>query len=261
MKELQLYILKKLVIGVWCILASVNPIVLYAQDEEDSVSMYSDSAVAVDSDTDSNEIEKESSDEVVLRSVPDSTVERMKREKAFAYANDPAYWIKQKRVYRKGFWDYVFEFFTSSEIRFIFYTLLVGLAIFVLYRIIVVNELLVFKGSKNSRRLSEEPGTAEADRNTVDAKIQEAIDQKNFQMAVRYLFLKTLYLLNDKDWIQFHPEATNNQYLSQMSGHEQNKDFRFLTRVYEYIWYGKFDITEQQFSLVHDSFKNFHAAL
>jgi hypothetical protein len=259
MKELQLYILKKLVIGAWFILASANPIILYAQDEEDSIASYSDSAVAMDSD--SNEIAKESSDEIVFRSVPDSTVERMKREKAFAYANDPAYWIKQKKVYRKGFWDYVFDFFTSSEVRFIFYTLLVGLAIFVLYRIIVVNELLVFKGSKNSRGLSEEAGTAEADRNTVDAKIQEAIDQKNFQMAVRYLFLKTLYILNDKDWIQFHPEATNNQYLNQMSGHKQNKDFRFLTRVYEYIWYGKFQITEEQFSLVHNSFKTFHAAL
>src|SRR5918993_409603 len=119
MKELQLYILKKLAIGVCCLLTSFSPVNLYAQDQEDSVAMYSDSAIAIDSESDSNESDKESADGVVLRTVPDTTVERMKREKAFAYANDPAYWMKDKKVYRKGFWDYVFDFFTSSEVRFI----------------------------------------------------------------------------------------------------------------------------------------------
>lgn len=260
MKELQLYILRKVFIGVCCILAYVIATPLYAQDVGDDAEQHYDSSV----DDDSNKYEettKEYSDEVVFRSVPDTTVERMKREKAFAYANDPEYWIKEKRSYRKGFWDYFYDFFTSGQVRFVFYTLLIGLALFVLYRLIVVNDLFASKSAGKSKELLEESGSIEADRHTVDAKIQEAIDQKNFQAAVRYLFLKTLYMLDDKNCIQLHPEATNNQYLNQMSNHKQNEDFRFLTRAYEYIWYGKFQINEQQFSLVHTNFRNFHATL
>jgi hypothetical protein len=261
MKEPQRYILKQFSIGVIWILTSVSPLSLHAQDTEDSVQLYSDSVISTEAGMDSDEVTKRYRDEVVLRSVPDTTVERMKRDKAFAYANDPAYWVKQKRVYRKGFWDYTFDFFTSPAVRFTFYMLLFAVVIFVIYRIIVVNDLFVFRKSPKANKLFDDSVTREAGRDMVDAKIQEAIDLKDFHMAVRYLFLKTLYLLNDKNWIQFHPEATNNDYLNQMYAHRQNKEFRFLTRVYEYIWYGKFQITEQQFSSVHSSFKQFHNSL
>jgi hypothetical protein len=78
---------------------------------------------------------------------------------------------------------------------------------------------------------------------------------------VRYLYIKTLYALNDKNWIQFHAQATNNEYVKQMSEHKNINDFRFLTQVYEYVWYGRFEVTEQQFSVVHHNFKKFQATI
>lgn len=33
----------------------------------------------------------------VIRAVPDSVVEKMKREKGFEYANDPSFWLEEKR--------------------------------------------------------------------------------------------------------------------------------------------------------------------
>jgi hypothetical protein len=240
--------------------ASFSSTSVYAQDD-DSIFTPEDSTVSVfENNADEEEQTTQYPDVVVLRSVPDSTVERTKKDKAFAYANDAAYWVKEKKVYRKGFWDYVFDFFTSSQVRILFYVLLIGLAIFVMYRVIVLNNLLVFK-RKGVQGFSDDSGAMRPDRDTIDANIQEAINQKNFQIAVRYLYLKTLYELSDRNLIHFHPEATNNQYLNQMSGHKKNKNFQFLTQVYEYIWYGKFQINEQQFSLVHDSFKNFHTGL
>jgi hypothetical protein len=261
MKEQQPYILKKLVIALCCVLATINPFSLKGQDEPDSATTYSDSSVSNTDDENDLQADTKIAGEVTLRNVPDTTVARMKSEKTFAYANDPAYWIRQKRVYKKGFWDYVFDFFTSAGLRIVFYSLLVCLAIFVLYRVVVVNNLFGVNSSKKPRLPTEEPEVVDLSREVIDDRIQEAIDKKDFQVAIRYLFIKTLFALNERNWIQFHPEATNNQYLDQMKTHPQNKDFRFLTQVYEYVWYGKFQITEKQFSLVHSSFKNFQSAI
>lgn len=244
----------------FCVIVFLVPFQLNAQDGEDSTESYSDSAFATATDEDQNKAGK-FSEEAIFRSVPDTTVARMKKEKEFAYANDPAYWVKEKKVYKKGFVDYVFDFFQSDLIRWIFYTFLASLIIFVLYRIIVVNDLFIFYSSKKNKKSFEDTTLTEIDPAIIDQKIGEAIGQKNYNAAVRYLYIKTLYALNDKKWIQFHAEATNNEYLNQMSQHKKNKEFRFLTQVYEYVWYGKFDINEQQFSVVHHNFKNFQAGI
>jgi hypothetical protein len=259
MKELQYYIFKRFGLLLFCIIMMLIPFQLCAQDERDSTEVYPDTTTSTVLDSNDENNAQKYSDKPALRSVPDTTVERMKGDKSFAYANDPAYWTKERKVYRRGFWDYVFNFFSSDLVKVIFYTLIGALIVFVLYRIIVVNELLIFYSSKKKRVLSEKPESTEIDPAAIDKKIKDAIDQRNYNGAVRYLYLKTLYTLNDKKWIQFHSEATNNEYLDQMSQHKRNKEFRFLTQVYEYVWYGKFEINEQQFALVHNNFKSFQA--
>jgi len=262
MKELIHYNFKKLTLPFFCIMGYIYPISLNAQQNEDSTLLYTDSAVVSNEDhnVDAKKTIK-SSDIPVFRSVPDTTVARMRREKDFAYANDPAYWVKEKKVYRKGFWDYIFDFFSSGPARAIFYFLIAALILFVLYRVIVVNELLIFYSAKKPKKLFDSTENIELDPGMIDQRIEESVNQKDYQSAIRYLYLKTLYSLNDKNWIQFHAQATNNEYLHQMSQHKKLKDFRFLTQVYEYVWYGKFEISEQQFSLVYDNFKNFQTAI
>lgn len=261
MRELQDYIFKKLSLRLLWMMACIVPFHLYAQDD-DSTLIHSDAAVvSADDDDHSEKNGSKFSEEPVFRSVPDTTVARMKKEKEFAYANDPAYWVKEKKIYRKGFWDYVFGFFESNTARVIFYILLTGLIIFVLYRVIVLNELFIFYTSKKYKKILEETQTAEIEPGSIDEKIREAIDQKKYNPAVRFLYLKTLYTLNDKNQIQFHSQATNNEYLVQLSQHKKIKEFRFLTKVYEYAWYGKFEISEQQFSVVYQKFKNFQNAV
>jgi hypothetical protein len=258
-KKIRYYFFREWSLLLFCVSASVIPFQLSAQDIGDSSLTYTDSAL-ITSGEEGYQNNVRQPDETIFRSVPDSTVSRMKKEKDFAYANDPAYWIKEKKVYKKGFWDYVFDFFESSTVRIVFYTLVAALIIFVLYRIIVLNDLFVFNASKKQKKISEEIETLSMHPATIDQHIRDAIDQKNYPSAVRYLYLKTLYELNDKNNIQFHPEATNNDYLNQMRQHKNINAFRFLTQVYEYIWYGKFSISEQQFVFIHNSFKNFQTS-
>ena len=260
MKAPQYYIWKTFGVLLLSSITVCVPLQLSAQDDIDSAHVYSDSSTTtLTDDSVGNNVEKYS--DPVFRTVPDTTVERLKKEKGFAYANDPAYWTKEKKISRKNFWDYVFDFFASDLVKFIFYVVVGALILLVFYRIIIVNDLFIFYSSRKKRLQGEEPARAEIDRAAIDKKIQEAIDGSDYNSAVRYLYLKTLYTLNDKKWIQFHSEATNQEYLNQMSQHKRSKDFGYLTQVYEYVWYGKFEINAQQFASVHNNFKSFHAGI
>lgn len=257
MKELRYYIHNCFTKGSLCIFILGMCLQLKAQQIDDTILPDPDSSQVSLRLKEDQGVREKISDEVIFRAVPDTTVTRMKGEKEFAYANDPSYWQKEKKVYRKGFWDYFFDFFESRTVRVIFYLFLVTLGIFVLYRVIVLNNLFIFYSSKKHKQLIAQVKSPELDRSNIDQKIREAIEKKDYNVAIRYLYLKTLYTLNDCNLIRYHPEATNSEYLSQMREHKKIREFRFLTQVYEYVWYGKFEINEQQFALVYDSFQNF----
>jgi len=202
----------------------------------------------------------------VLRKVPDSITRKLQKQDDFAYANDPAYWEREpepqieNREPRKGFWDYFNDFFAKSTIRSITYGILIAFFLFVIYRIIVVNKLFLFYSSKKARK--EETGEAiDIDNDNLDEKIKQAVDVNDYRLAVRFMYLKALKLLNDRQWIRFHAEATNYEYVNQMSNHKLGNDFGFLTRVYDYVWYGEFTLTPEQFEIVNKNFSHFYNAI
>jgi hypothetical protein len=197
----------------------------------------------------------------VYREVPDSIAKNLKKEKDFAYANDAGYWAKDPPPQQqRDFWDYFYNFFQGTVIRTIAYSLLIAFFLFVIYRIIVVNKLFLFYSPKKVKKEAEEE-VINIDDENIDEKIQKAMDQKDNRMAVRYMYLKALKLLNDRQWIHFHAEATNYEYVNEMSKHKLGDDFRFLTRVYDYMWYGEFTLTNEQFEIVHNNFKHFYNAV
>src|SRR5687767_5623918 len=78
-----------------------------------------------------------------FREVPDSAIKKLQRAKDFAYANDPDYWVREPQEEpRRGVLDYVFGFL--SQMRTILFILLIGFFIFIIYRVMVVNNLYLF---------------------------------------------------------------------------------------------------------------------
>ena len=202
-------------------------------------------------------------DTAVFRSVADTTVNRLKKEKTFAYANDPAYWTKEKEKPRqKGFWDYVFQIFGTKFMQVLIYAVLIGVLLFALYRILVSNNMYLFYSSKKrNKKNGQVEFEREIDDDNLDTKIMTAIKNKEYRMAVRYSYLRTLQLLDKKGWIGYHPQATNYEYIKQVGKHTSLNDFSKLTHAYEYVWYGEFQLNEQQFEMVHNRFQKFNANL
>lgn len=198
-----------------------------------------------------------------FRQVPDTAIQGLKNRKEFSYANDPGFWKPEPKVQKtrgKGFWDYFYDFFSSDGVRMIAYFLLIAFFVYVIYRIIVVNKLYLFYNSKKAKTVASGEVSDIQDIN-LDAKIQEALAAKDHRMAVRYMYLKALKLLNERQWIRYHADGTNYEYVNQMSGRKQANEFSYLTRIYDYVWYGEFAVTQDQFDIVHKNFSHFYNAV
>lgn len=213
------------------------------------------------SEEDSSEQVSRLPDTIIFRSVPDTAVNRLKKEKEFEYANNPAYWIRKKEDQNdsKGFGYFLSWLFTSTAVRIIMYLLLAGVLIFTIYRIIINNNLF-YTSSKSLKEANEEEKN-EMEDGPLDEKITAAILAKEYRKAVRFSYFKTLRGLDAKGWIRYHAQATNYDYLVQFSKHSLASEFGFLTQVYEYVWYGGFELSENQFDMVQNNFQKMYKSL
>jgi hypothetical protein len=201
-------------------------------------------------------------DEVELRKVSEQVVDSLKRDPDFAYANDEKIYNqpKEEQKPRSGFWDGLDGFFSNSSVRAITYIILIAFFIFIIYRIIVVNNLFLFYSSKKLP-VDEEEEAVDISSDNLDDKINKAAGEKDYRSAIRYLYLKGLRLLNEKGWIRYHAQSTNHDYVYQLSQNPVAGDFRFLTQVYDYVWYGEFAVNDEQYNRVQSDFKRFYQAV
>lgn len=198
-------------------------------------------------------------DTVTFRKVPDNTVKQLQSKKIYAYANDPEYWLKEKPRDEDSFLDRMFRALGSGLIRYLFYIILITVLGFVIYRIAVVNKMYLFYKPKAFAGNKEEKAADEIYGDTIDSDISQAIASKDFRQATRLLYLKGLKLLQDKKLINYNAEATNWEYVIQLGKHPCADNFRKITRAYEYVWYGEFDLAEEQFEQIKPLFQQFYA--
>ncbi|GAB3793417.1 hypothetical protein GCM10028819_05010 [Spirosoma humi] len=91
-----------------------------------------------------------------------------------------------------------------------------------------------------------------------DTAIEEAVSQRNFRLAVRLLYLKTIKHLTDAGRIAYKPEKTNRQYVYELANSPLQTDFERLTSQFELVWYGDFPVDEAQFTALRMAFVAFN---
>jgi hypothetical protein len=196
----------------------------------------------------------------VLRTIPDSTAIRLKRDKEFAYANDPEYWkndeVKKDRKGDNGFLLFLARLLSSKGFAYFIYMLLGAILLFALYKIIAENNLRIFY-RRPAKPAAAEEEAGEWQEENLEEKLQRALQDKDHRMATRYLYLKMLRQLEDARLIQYQTKATGQDYVAQMSDHPQGGVFRFLNAAYERVWYGEFPVDQHQFDKLYGYFQDF----
>ncbi len=135
----------------------------------------------------------------------------------------------------------------SLPFRIFFWILAIIFISFIAYKVLYKND--IFQRKKN-KMLSEDAEDSLEDLQNVseyDALIANAEAKPDFNLAVRFLFLKTLKSLTDSGFVTFTIEKTNKEYLKEMAESGHAKEFEEVTRIYEYVWYGKHPIEEDHY--------------
>jgi len=138
--------------------------------------------------------------------------------------------------------------------------LLLFFLIFLLIRFFIHANLRNMKNAalqKSAVGLSEEENIIKNE--NIDDLIQQAIANTEYRLAVRYYYLQILKLLSEKEIITWELQKTNSDYLYELNQHDLKDPFATVTRWYDYIWYGDFEIDEikyQKVAITFDALKN-----
>lgn len=150
------------------------------------------------------------------------------------------------------------QFLNSTPLRIFFWVLAFLFIGFISYRLLFKNDL--FRRKRNKTKENDEEGSVHelADLTRYDAFIAEAENDHDYNIATRYLFLKTLKNLADKGCISFAAGKTNTDYLREMKANPYSKEFESLTRDYEYRWYGKLATGTSTYQQLKERFSLFN---
>ena len=77
--------------------------------------------------------------------------------------------------------------------------------------------------------------------------IAQAIQVKDYRLAVRFYYLLILQKLTDKELIVWQQEKTNEDFIREVAKLKIASDFTEITRLYDFVWYGNFEINEPEF--------------
>ncbi len=206
--------------------------------------------------------------------IPQKNLEKYRKDKAFDYIqkhNEKNFFIRAIKWFERKIVNLLEKFFkwlfgAKKGMKFlkVFIKTLPYIAvlifIYLIYRFLLGVDLI---RSGQNKRLKEAKVINLSDDDEIikeadlDSLIKEAINEKDYRLAIRYYYLKTLKKLIDNQLIEWHPEKTNRDYTHELKAKELKSLFKHLTFIYDYVWYGKFIPAEEEFIEIKNDFNKF----
>ncbi len=180
-------------------------------------------------------------------------------DKAFTYQND-------KEVVRPPepphdnlllrFFQLIFEFFKAAHV--LIWILLIAALVFVIYKIFAGNGSFMF--GKNKKTMHEDGPQQNEEEDIAaanwEALLQRAIAGNDLRMTVRYRYMWLLQIFQQRELIKYRSDKTNYDYYTELNDPKYKQPFRQLSRQYEYVWYGHFDLPAVAYGEYSDLFNN-----
>lgn len=94
-----------------------------------------------------------------------------------------------------------------------------------------------------------------------NTRIKKAVDDNDYRLAIRWYYLKQINTLNDQKIIAYEPFKTNIDYGFELAKSPHQSAFKGISHIYDYVWYGKYDITLMDYEKLEKQFLTFENAL
>lgn len=133
--------------------------------------------------------------------------------------------------------------------------ILILLVIFLIVKAILNKEGTWIFGSKSDTNLIRYD-EIEKNLHLVDFEklIKDSINSGEHRLSIRYYYLFLLKKMSEKQLIEWDVEKTNSDYIYEIKSPQLKANFEYLSYLYNYIWYGEFDLSLQEFEKAKKAF-------
>ena len=184
-----------------------------------------------------------------VRLLSDDLLDKYKNDPEFNYDGGPEEaddwitkiknWINQQLAILRSSKTY------STLLDYLYYALMIAALILIIRGLIKADRRGLLFGKINSNEIKMIESEEDISQINFDELIAAAAERKDYKLAVRYLFLKSLKLLSEKELIELRNNKTNYQYLSEIKNNRISSAFQIATSRFEWIWYGDFPVDEK----------------
>jgi len=207
------------------------------------------------------QVEKLDSSKVSVRKFDEQAISTYSKQKAFIYDDVPPKTMSLWDRFWRWIWGMINALLSGKTsgtiIKYVLIAIVVAVIVFVAIKLIGLDYKLLAKKSRVLEVPFEESleNIHEID---FDEQLAIAMQNKNYRLVVRLLYLKTLKKLTDQQVINWQPEKTNQDYVVELIDKPYYQEFASLTNQFEYVWYGEFYINEASFKQIQQSFQVFN---
>lgn len=165
-------------------------------------------------------------------------------------------WLQQKM--RSFFNQFDVDYDTKSRLDIFFRLAAIAVIFLMLYYIIraVIQKDVYWLFKKKAKRTEIKVDDIELNLKIVDfpSLLHGTIEDRQYRLSVRYYYLWLLQRLQEQEQIVWNIEKTNSDYQNEIKDPQLKEDFRYLSYIYNNIWYGEFEISEEEFKQAKKSF-------
>ena len=169
-------------------------------------------------------------------------------DKEFAYKDEREYTFEKKDLKPPKIPGWMralaafFRFFTTTTGLVILFAILAIIVFFIVYQMVSGDGGFFARRPRNIQEEKPDNELSEEDllESDWEEKMQVAMKNGEYRLAIRYGYLMTLQMLQRRSLILYRQDKTNTDYYRELAktGEPLRPGFRTLTRAYEWAWYG-----------------------
>ncbi len=208
-----------------------------------------------------------------LHEFDNESIQKYKAEKEFQYGEEDSKDLGWWDRFWRSFWDWIESLFGERQIngskasvwpavlKYVTIGVCIGVIIFVIFKLAGV-DFKWLAGKSKAIEVPYDESLENIHEISFDDEIGNTLQNGNYRLAVRLLYLQTLKRLSDKGIIDWLPNKTNLAYVKEvLKADKDYEEFVHLTNQFEYIWYGDFSVDKTAFANIQQSFQKFNEGL
>ncbi len=187
------------------------------------------------------------------------------------YKNKRDFKYDRKLTQKPNHWWYKFIYWLNRKLIWViteslFFKILFYLTVFVISIALILKIMnydisRIFSRKGPEKKFAYQTGKENIHELNLDELIAQHVREKQFRLAIRYMYLKVLKELNNAEIIEWKINKTNRDYIQEMEDMRLYEDFRDLSGMFNFVWYGNFQLNENYFQQIQDKFSNFYSQI